>query len=163
MARSFQKELDQIAEKADTSTPAGLSYVLTGKTKTYMLLDFTTSGLWWCSWQAIYITNRHELVCVTDHIRAKKGKPELGTLWLLRITIKIKHRRDWVSLGCVAFSWSNVPNVSLLFWYVLVPFISHWAFFALIAGKDHFRTLLDTISICVVHHGAASLFLRSLF
>jgi hypothetical protein len=43
MARSFQKELDQIAEKADTSTPAGLSYVLTGKTKIYMLFDFTTS------------------------------------------------------------------------------------------------------------------------
>ncbi|KAL6637647.1 hypothetical protein ACP70R_025219 [Stipagrostis hirtigluma subsp. patula] len=32
MARSFQKELDQIAEKADTSTPAGLSYVLTETT-----------------------------------------------------------------------------------------------------------------------------------
>jgi uncharacterized membrane protein len=47
MARSFQKELDQIAEKADTSTPAGLSYVLTGKTKIYMLFDFTTS--YYCS------------------------------------------------------------------------------------------------------------------
>ncbi|KAL5218183.1 hypothetical protein ABZP36_018867 [Zizania latifolia] len=32
MARSFQRELDQIAEKADTSTPAGLSYVLTETT-----------------------------------------------------------------------------------------------------------------------------------
>ncbi|KAL5211128.1 hypothetical protein ABZP36_006751 [Zizania latifolia] len=32
MARSFQKELDQIAEKADTSMPAGLSYVLTETT-----------------------------------------------------------------------------------------------------------------------------------
>ncbi|KQK13686.1 uncharacterized protein LOC100843817 [Brachypodium distachyon] len=32
MARSFQKELDQIAEKADTSTPSGLSYVLTETT-----------------------------------------------------------------------------------------------------------------------------------
>ncbi|CAN6298171.1 unnamed protein product [Urochloa humidicola] len=32
MARSFQKELDQIAEKADTSTLAGLSYVLTETT-----------------------------------------------------------------------------------------------------------------------------------
>ncbi|XP_047092137.1 uncharacterized protein LOC124703949 [Lolium rigidum] len=32
LARSFQKELDQIAEKADTSTPAGLSYVLTETT-----------------------------------------------------------------------------------------------------------------------------------
>ncbi|KAI4965739.1 hypothetical protein ZWY2020_051004 [Hordeum vulgare] len=32
MARSFQKELDQIAEKADTPTPAGLSYVLTETT-----------------------------------------------------------------------------------------------------------------------------------
>ncbi|KAF7044296.1 hypothetical protein CFC21_053546 [Triticum aestivum] len=32
MARSFQKELDQIAEKADTSTPAGLSFVLTETT-----------------------------------------------------------------------------------------------------------------------------------
>ncbi|CAD6206264.1 unnamed protein product [Miscanthus lutarioriparius] len=32
MARSFQKELDQIAEKADTATPAGLSYVLTETT-----------------------------------------------------------------------------------------------------------------------------------
>ncbi|KAG8097864.1 hypothetical protein GUJ93_ZPchr0013g34349 [Zizania palustris] len=32
MARSFQKELDQIAEKADTSTPTGLSYVLTETT-----------------------------------------------------------------------------------------------------------------------------------
>jgi len=42
MARSFQKELDQIAKKADTSTPAGLSYVLTGKTKSYMLLHFTS-------------------------------------------------------------------------------------------------------------------------
>lgn len=60
---------------------------------------------------AIYITNRHERVCATCHIRAEKGKTELGTLWLLRITIKIKHWMDWVSLGCVAFSWSNVPNV----------------------------------------------------
>ncbi|WVZ60173.1 hypothetical protein U9M48_010226 [Paspalum notatum var. saurae] len=32
MARSFQRDLDQIAEKADTSTPAGLSYVLTETT-----------------------------------------------------------------------------------------------------------------------------------
>ncbi|TVU45562.1 hypothetical protein EJB05_05051, partial [Eragrostis curvula] len=32
MARSFQKDLDQIAEKADTSTPAGLGYVLTETT-----------------------------------------------------------------------------------------------------------------------------------
>lgn len=30
MARSFQRDLDQLAEKADTSTPAGLSFVLTG-------------------------------------------------------------------------------------------------------------------------------------
>ncbi|KAJ3697772.1 hypothetical protein LUZ61_001477 [Rhynchospora tenuis] len=32
MARSFQRDLDQLAEKADTSTPAGLSYVLTETT-----------------------------------------------------------------------------------------------------------------------------------
>ncbi|KAJ3672956.1 hypothetical protein LUZ60_006330 [Juncus effusus] len=32
MARSFQRDLDQIAEKADTSTPAGLSFVLTETT-----------------------------------------------------------------------------------------------------------------------------------
>ncbi|KAJ4797918.1 myelin-associated oligodendrocyte basic protein [Rhynchospora pubera] len=31
-ARSFQRNLDQLAEKADTSTPAGLSYVLTETT-----------------------------------------------------------------------------------------------------------------------------------
>jgi len=30
MARSLQKDLDRIAENADTSTPEGLSYVLTG-------------------------------------------------------------------------------------------------------------------------------------
>jgi uncharacterized membrane protein len=40
LARSFQKELDQIAEKADTSTPAGLSYVLTGIK--CMLFHYTT-------------------------------------------------------------------------------------------------------------------------
>ncbi|XP_026656979.1 uncharacterized protein LOC103697271 [Phoenix dactylifera] len=33
MARSLQKDLDRIAETADTSTPEGLSYVLTGKVK----------------------------------------------------------------------------------------------------------------------------------
>lgn len=32
MARSFQRELDRIAESADTSTPEGLNYVLQGKT-----------------------------------------------------------------------------------------------------------------------------------
>lgn len=30
MARSFQKDLDRIAQAADTSTPEGLHYVLTG-------------------------------------------------------------------------------------------------------------------------------------
>jgi uncharacterized membrane protein len=49
IARSFQKELDQIAEKADTSTPAGLGYVLTGKSKLYILLPFTISVLWCCT------------------------------------------------------------------------------------------------------------------
>lgn len=31
MARSLQQDLNRIAERADTSTPEGLSYVLTGK------------------------------------------------------------------------------------------------------------------------------------
>lgn len=31
MARSFQKDLDRIAETADTSTSEGLNYVLIGK------------------------------------------------------------------------------------------------------------------------------------
>lgn len=32
MGRSLQRDLDRIAETADTSTPEGLGYVLTGKT-----------------------------------------------------------------------------------------------------------------------------------
>ena len=31
MGRALQRDLERIAETADTSTPAGLSYVLTGE------------------------------------------------------------------------------------------------------------------------------------
>lgn len=39
MGRSLQRDLDRIAETADTSTPEGLGYVLTGKTSEISIVN----------------------------------------------------------------------------------------------------------------------------
>jgi hypothetical protein len=69
IARSFQKELDQIAEKADTSTPAGLSYVLTGKRKLYILLPFAISVLRCCMEVAESVKYSYTYTKLVPHTR----------------------------------------------------------------------------------------------
>lgn len=40
IARSLQKDLNKIAENADTSTPKGFHYILTGKPKCFLCSTF---------------------------------------------------------------------------------------------------------------------------